>query len=54
VSDKRFFKLEITLFGFSAKKLTQEVKETIDGKNCERPEKMKQRKNKKVFFKVGV
>jgi hypothetical protein len=32
----------ITLFSFSAKKLTQEVKETIDSKNCERPEKMKQ------------
>jgi len=34
----------ITLFRFSGKKLTQEIKETIDSENCERPEKMKQSK----------
>ena len=45
-----------TLFGFSAKKLTQEVKETIDSKNCERPEKMKRlmKQLKVIFFKVDV
>jgi hypothetical protein len=46
----------ITLVCFSAKKLTQEVKETIDSKNCERPEKMKRlmKQLKVIFFKVDV
>ncbi len=50
---KLFF---ITLFGFSAKKLTQEIKETIHSKNCEWPKKMKQSKQLKVlsyFFEGG-